>query len=133
MTIYNFEISATTCPYMSLRCCSSGFRICCPQVFNFSLSIVCVCPIYSSLQPLQITTQIKFLLSKLNSTLISNCFESMCYAFLMYWQQARLLKQFFTPEIELLGENELLHNILHEFGACHLQLVNLTFLNAFLI
>ena len=51
----------------------------------------------------------------------------------MYLQQTRLLPQFFTPEIELLGEKELLHNILPKFGACRLQLINLTFSNAFLI
>ena len=51
----------------------------------------------------------------------------------MYWQQAELLPQFFTPEIELLGEKELLHNILPNFGACSLQLINLTFFNAFFI
>ena len=38
-----------------------------------------------------------------------------------------------TPKIELLGEKELLHNILPKFGACQLQLINLTFFNAFLI
>ena len=31
--------------------------------------------------------------------------------------------QFLTPEIELLGEKELLHNILPKFGACRLQLI----------
>ena len=51
----------------------------------------------------------------------------------MYWQQAKLLPQFFTPEFELLGEKELLHNILPNFGACSLQLINLTFFNAFFI
>ena len=51
----------------------------------------------------------------------------------MYWQQTKLLPHFFTPEIELLGEKELLHNILPKFNACHFQLINLTFLNAFLI
>ena len=51
----------------------------------------------------------------------------------MYWQQAELLPQFFTVEIELLGEKELLHNILPKFCACHLQLINGTFFNAFLI
>ena len=30
--------------------------ICCVLVFNLSLSIICVCPIHSSLQPMQITT-----------------------------------------------------------------------------
>ena len=51
----------------------------------------------------------------------------------MYWKQAKLLPQFFTPEIELLGEKELLNNILPKFGACRLQLINFTFFNAFLI
>ena len=51
----------------------------------------------------------------------------------MYLQQTRLLPQFFTPEIELLGEKELLHNILPKFGACCLQLKKLTFSNAFVI
>ena len=51
----------------------------------------------------------------------------------MYWQQTKLLPQFFTPEIELLGEKELLHNILPKFGACLLQLINLTSFNALLI
>ena len=51
----------------------------------------------------------------------------------MYWQQTRLLPQFFTPELELLGEEELLHNIFPKFGACRLQLINVTFFNAFLI
>ena len=55
---HNFQISTTTCPYwpsISISC-NSGCRICCLEVFNLSLSIVCVCPIYSSLQPLQITS-----------------------------------------------------------------------------
>ena len=51
----------------------------------------------------------------------------------MYWQETKLLPQFFTPEIELLGEKELLHNILPKSGACRLQLINLVFFNAFLI
>ena len=51
----------------------------------------------------------------------------------MYWQQTRLLRQFFTPELELLAEKELLHNILSTFGAYRLQLPNLTLFNAFLI
>ena len=51
----------------------------------------------------------------------------------MYWQQKKLLPQFFAPEIELLGEKELLYNILPKFGACRLQLINLIFFNAFLI
>ena len=51
----------------------------------------------------------------------------------MFWQQAKLLPQFFPPEIELLGEKELLDNILPKFGACRLQLINLTFFNVFLI
>ena len=81
--------------------------------------------------------QIKFLLSQLNGTLISN-FLSMVLKVcsipsLMYLQQRRLLPQFFTPEIELLGGKAPLHNILPKFGACHLQLINLTFSNAFLI
>ena len=51
----------------------------------------------------------------------------------MYWQQAKLLAQFFTPEIELLGEKELLHNILPKFCACRFQLIDLAFFNALLI
>ena len=51
----------------------------------------------------------------------------------MYWQQTKLLPQFFIPEFELLGKKELLHNIFPKFDACHLQLINLTFFNAFLI
>ena len=51
----------------------------------------------------------------------------------MYWQQTRFLPQFFTTLIELLVEEELLHNILPTFGACRLQLINLTFFNVFLI
>ena len=51
----------------------------------------------------------------------------------MYWQQTKLLLQFFTPKIELLGEKKLLHNILPKFGAFRLPLINLTFFNAFLI
>ena len=48
-------------PHMLIRpstsiCCNSGYRISCLQVFNFSLSIVCAFPIYSSFQPLQIAT-----------------------------------------------------------------------------
>ena len=41
----------------------------------------------------------------------------------MNWQQTKPWPQFFTPEIELLGEKELLHNILPKFGACRLQLI----------
>ena len=51
----------------------------------------------------------------------------------MYLQQTRLLPQLFTLEIELLGEKKLLHNILSKFGACRLQLITLTFSNAFFI
>ena len=51
----------------------------------------------------------------------------------MYWQQTKLLPQFFTPEIELLGQKELLHYVLPKFGACRLQLIHFTFFNAFLI
>ena len=116
-------------------CCISGCRICCQQLFNFSLRIVCVCPIYSSLQPLQITTQIEFLLSQLNGTLTSNflsvVFKVCSIPSLMYWQQARFLPYFFTLEIELLDEIELLYNILPKFGVCRLQLINFNFFNAF--
>ena len=35
--------------------------------------------------------------------------------------------KFFTPEFELLGEKELLQNILPKFSPCHLRLINLTF------
>ena len=52
---------------------------------------------------------------------------------LMCWHQTRLLPQFFTPDIELLGEKELLHNMFPTFGACCSQLINLTFFNVFLI
>ena len=45
---------------------------------------------------------------------------------LMYWQQTKILPQYFTPELELLGEEELLHNILPKFGACRMKLINLT-------
>ena len=31
---------------------------------------------------------------------------------LMYWQQTRLLPQYFTPQFELLGEKELFHDTL---------------------
>ena len=117
--------------------CNLGCWMCCLYVFNFTLSIVCVCPIYSSSQPLQIMTEIKFLLLILNGTLISNfllrvlkvCFIS----FLMYLQQTKLLPQLFVPDFELLGEKKVLHNIHPKFGACRLQLVNLTFLKVFLI
>ena len=51
----------------------------------------------------------------------------------MYWQQIKLLSQFFTLEFELLGEKEVLHNILSKFGVSYFQLINLTFFNAFLI
>ena len=117
--------------------CNLGCWMCCLYVFNFTLSIVCVCPIYSSSQPLQIMTEIKFLLLILNGTLISNfllrvlkvCFISS----LMYSQQTKLLSQLFVPDFELLGEKKVLHNIHPKFGACCLQLVNVTFLNVFLI
>ena len=49
----------------------------------------------------------------------------------MYWQQARFLPYFFTLEIELLDEIELLYNILPKFGVCRLQLINFNFFNAF--
>ena len=52
---------------------------------------------------------------------------------LMYWQQAKVLPLFFTPEFELPDEKELLHNILPKFGACRLQLMSSIFFNAFLI
>ena len=117
--------------------CNLGCWMCCLYVFNFTLSIVCVCPIYSSSQPLQIMTEIKFLLLILNGTLISNfllrvlkvCFISS----LMYSQQTKLLSQLFVPDFELLGEKKVLHNIHPKFGACCLQLVNVTFLKVFLI
>ena len=51
----------------------------------------------------------------------------------MCWHQTRLLPQFFTPDIELLGEKELLHNMFPTLGACCSQLINLTFFNVFLI
>ena len=50
---------------------------------------------------------------------------------LMYWQQTKLLTRFLTPEIELLGEKELLHNILPKFGACRLRLIDLAFFHVF--
>ena len=57
-----------------------------------------------------------------------------CYiTSLMYWQQTRFLLQLLTPDFELLGERELLHNVLPKFGTCHLQLITLTFFNAFFI
>ena len=37
-------------------CCGLGCEICWLEAFNLSLSIIYVCPIYSFLQPLQITT-----------------------------------------------------------------------------
>ena len=117
--------------------CNLGCWMCCLYVFNFTLSIVCVCPIYSSSQPLQIMTENKFLLLILNGTLISNfllrvlkvCFISS----LMYSQQTKLLSQLVVPDFELLGEKKVLHNIHPKFGACCLQLVNVTFLKVFLI
>ena len=48
----------------------------------------------------------------------------------MYWQQTKLLPQFFTPEFELLGEKELLHNIFPKYYVCRLQLLNSIILNA---
>ena len=51
----------------------------------------------------------------------------------MYWQETKIFLQFFTFEIDLLGDKELLHNILPKFGVCLLQLINLTFFNLFLI
>ena len=120
-----------------LPSCNSGCQIYFLQVFNLSLSIVFVCLIYFPLQPLQIMTQIKFLFSQINGTLISNFLLTVLKVCpilsLMYWQQTKLLLQFFTLEFELLGENELLHNILRKFGACHLELINLNYFNAFLI
>ena len=79
----------------------------------------------------------KFLLSQLNSTLILNClltFVKVCsIPSLMYWQQTKLLPQFSTLEFESLDGNEILHNVLPKYVACRLQLINLTFFNAFLI
>ena len=79
----------------------------------------------------------KFLLSRLNSTLILNClltFVKVCsIPSLMYWQQTKLLPQFSTLEFESLDGNEILHNVLPKYVACRLQLINLTFFNAFLI
>ena len=49
----------------------------------------------------------------------------------MYWQQRELLPQFFTSEIELLGEKEVLHNIVFKFGVCRVKIINLTFLMRF--
>ena len=57
----------------------------------------------------------------------------MFYTFLNGLATDKTLVQFLTPEFELLGERKLLYNILPKFGACHLQLINLTFFNAFLI
>ena len=51
----------------------------------------------------------------------------------MYWKRTNPLPQFFTLKSELLGEKELLGNILPRFGTCRLQLINLTFFIAFLI
>ena len=64
---------------------------------------------------------------------LSKVFKVCSIPSLMYWKQTRLLPQSFIHEIELLGEKELLHNTLPELGACRLQLINLTFFNAFLI
>ena len=79
----------------------------------------------------------KFLLSQLNGTLILNClltFVKVCsIPSLMYWQQTKLLPQFSTLEFESLDGNEILHNVLSKYVACRLQLINLTFFNAFLI
>ena len=57
----------------------------------------------------------------------------MFYNFIDVLAQTKLLLQFFTPEFKLLGEKALLNNIFPKFGACHLQLINLTFFNVFLI
>ena len=51
----------------------------------------------------------------------------------MYWQQTKLLPQFSALEFESLDGNEILHNVLPKYVACRLQLINLTFFNAFLI
>ena len=51
----------------------------------------------------------------------------------MYWQQTRLLPQFFTSEIELAGEKEPLNNILPKIGGFCLQLIIWPFFHAFLI
>ena len=79
----------------------------------------------------------KFLLSQLNSTLILNCLLTVVKVCsipsLMYWQQTKLLPQFSTLEFESLDGNEILHNVLPKYVACRLQLINLTFFNAFLI
>ena len=56
------------------------------------------------------------------STILKVCFIPS----LMYWQQTKLLPQHFIPELELLGEKELLHNILPKVGACRMKLINLT-------
>ena len=66
-------------------------------------------------------------------TFLSTVLKACSVPSLMYWEQTRLSPLFFTPEIESLGEKELLHNILPKFGACRLQLINLTFSNVFLI
>ena len=47
----------------------------------------------------------------------------MFYTFLDVLAMGKLLPQCFTPEIELLGEKELLRNILPKFVACRLQLI----------
>ena len=44
---------------------------------------------------------------------------------LMYRQKTKILPQCFIPKSELLGEKELLYNILSKFGVCCLQLINL--------
>ena len=79
----------------------------------------------------------KFLLSQLNGTLILNCLLTVVKVCstpsLMYWQQTKLLPQFSTLEFESLDGNEILHNVLPKYVACRLQLINLTFFNAFLI
>ena len=62
-----------------------------------------------------------------------SCVSYVSTPYLMYLQQTKLLPQIFAHEIELLAEKELLHNILPKFGACRLQLINLTFFHAFLI
>ena len=56
------------------------------------------------------------------STILKVCFIPS----LMYWQKTKLLPQYFIPELELLGDKELSHNILPKFGACRMKLINLT-------
>ena len=57
----------------------------------------------------------------------------MFYTFLDVLATDKTFAAIFTPEIELLGKKELLHNILPKFGACRFQLLNLAFSNPFLI